>query len=178
LLRALAALAVPARCRLAPGGADADAAGYVQAVSHEDVQAITALVYRYAELIDAGDLDGVAALFEHATWGAGTRTERLQGAEAVRRGYGGVILYDDGTPHTKHVITNLVVDVDGSSTQAVARSYFTVLQATDEIPLQPIIAGRYEDRFDKVDGTWRFSERIIHPDLHGDLSKHMRGPTR
>ena len=45
----------------------------------EDVQAITALVYRYAELIDAGDLDGVAGLFEHATWGAGTRTERLHG---------------------------------------------------------------------------------------------------
>jgi 3-phenylpropionate/cinnamic acid dioxygenase small subunit len=144
----------------------------------EDVQAITALVYRYAELIDAGDLDGVAALFEHATWGAGTRSERLRGTEAVRRGYGGVILYEDGTPRTKHVITNLVIDVAEASTQAVARSYFTVLQATEGIPLQPIIAGRYQDRFERVDGTWRFSERIIHPDLQGDLSKHMRGPTR
>jgi 3-phenylpropionate/cinnamic acid dioxygenase small subunit len=147
-------------------------------VSFEDVQAISALVYLYAELIDAGDLDGVAALFEHATWGAGTRTERLRGTEAVRKGYGGVILYEDGTPRTRHVITNLVVDVDGSSTQATARSYFTVLQATDGIPLQAIIAGRYEDQFENVDGSWRFSERIIHPDLHGDLSKHMRGPTR
>jgi len=144
----------------------------------DDVQAITALVYRYADLIDAGDLDGVAALFDHANWGAGTRTERLYGAEAVRKGYGGVILYEDGTPRTKHVITNLFVDVDKGSTQAVARSYFTVLQATDEVPLQPIIAGRYVDQFEKVDGTWRFSERIIHPDLQGDLSRHMRGPTR
>ena len=135
-------------------------------------------MYRYAELIDAGDLDGLAALFEHATWGAGTRTERLQGTEQVRRGYGGVILYEDGTPRTKHVITNLVIDLDESATHAAARSYFTVFQATDGLALQPIIAGRYEDRFDKVDGTWRFSERIIHPDLHGDLSKHMRGPTR
>jgi 3-phenylpropionate/cinnamic acid dioxygenase small subunit len=147
-------------------------------VSFEDVQAITALVHRYAELIDAGDLDGVAALFEHATWGAGTRTERLQGTAEVRRGYGGVILYEDGTPRTKHVITNLVIDADQSGTRASARSYFTVLQATDGVPLQPIIAGRYEDVFEKVDGTWRFGERIIHPDLQGDLSKHMRGPTR
>ena len=147
-------------------------------MSFEDVQAITALVHRYAELIDAGDLDGVAALFEHATWGAGTRTERLRGSEEVRRGYGGVILYDDGTPRTKHVITNLVIDVDQSGTRASARSYFTVLQATDGRALQPIIAGRYEDQFENVDGTWRFGERIIHPDLHGDLSKHMRGPTR
>jgi 3-phenylpropionate/cinnamic acid dioxygenase small subunit len=147
-------------------------------VVFEDVQAITALVYCYAELIDAGDLDGLAALFEHATWGAGTRTERLHGTEAVRTGYGGVILYEDGTPHTKHLITNLVVDVDEGSTHAIARSYFTVLQATDDVPLQPIIAGRYEDQFEKVDGRWRFSERIIHPDLQGDLTKHMRGPTR
>jgi 3-phenylpropionate/cinnamic acid dioxygenase small subunit len=102
----------------------------------------------------------------------------LRGTEEVRRGYGGVILYEDGTPRTKHVISNLVVDVDDGSTHASARSYFTVLQATDGVPLQPIIAGRYEDQFEKVDGTWRFSERIIHPDLHGDLSKHMRGPTR
>jgi 3-phenylpropionate/cinnamic acid dioxygenase small subunit len=147
-------------------------------VSSNDVQAISALVYRYAELIDAGDLDGVASLFEHATWGAGTRTERLRGTEEVRRGYGGVVLYEDGTPRTKHVITNLVIDVDGIGTHASARSYFTVLQATEGIPLQPIIAGRYDDQFEKVAGTWRFSERIIHPDLQGDLSKHMRGPTR
>jgi 3-phenylpropionate/cinnamic acid dioxygenase small subunit len=144
----------------------------------DDAEAISALVYRYAELIDAGDLDGVAALFEHATWGAGTRTERLRGTDEVRRGYGGVILYDDGTPRTKHVITNLVIDVDEGGTHGAARSYFTVLQATDGISLQPIIAGRYADTFEKVDGAWRFSERIIHPDLHGDLSKHMRGPVR
>jgi 3-phenylpropionate/cinnamic acid dioxygenase small subunit len=144
----------------------------------QDLQAVGALVYRYAELIDAGDLDGLAALFEHATWGAGTRAERLHGTEQVRRGYGGVILYEDGTPRTKHVITNLVIDLDEMATHAAARSYFTVFQATDGLALQPIIAGRYEDRFDKVDGEWRFSERIIHPDLHGDLSKHMRGPTR
>jgi hypothetical protein len=75
-------------------------------------------------------------------------------------------------------MTNLVIDVDAACTNATARSYFTVLQATDGVPLQPIIAGRYEDQFEKVDGAWRFSERIIHPDLQGDLSKHMRGPTR
>jgi 3-phenylpropionate/cinnamic acid dioxygenase small subunit len=138
---------------------------------------IAALVYRYAELLDSGDLDGVAALFEHATWGSGTRAERMRGAVQVRRMYDGVILYDDGTPHTKHVITNLVIDHDDGSVDASARSYFTVLQAHDG-GLQPIIAGRYEDRFANVDGQWRFSERIIHPDLQGDLSHHMRGPTR
>ena len=138
---------------------------------------IAALVYRYAELLDSGDLDGVAALFEHATWGAGTRTERMRGSTEVRRMYDGVILYDDGTPHTKHVITNLVIQHEDGSTHATARSYFTVLQANDGV-LQPIIAGRYHDQFESADGEWRFIERVIHPDLQGDLSRHMRGPTR
>ena len=138
---------------------------------------IEALVYRYAELLDQGDLDGVAALFEHAAWGSGTRTERMQGTDQVRRMYDGVILYEDGTPHTKHVITNLVIEHDEGSPHAMARSYFTVMQAHEGV-LQPIIAGRYHDRFEQVDGTWRFAERIIHPDLQGDLSHHMRGPTR
>ena len=137
---------------------------------------ISALVYRYAELLDGGDLDGVAALFEHATWSSARA--HVQGTSAVRRMYDGVILYDDGTPRTKHVITNLVIEHEEGSTQATARSYFTVLQAAEGLTLQPVIAGRYHDRFEQVDGQWRFSERVIHPDLYGDLSKHMRGPTR
>jgi hypothetical protein len=92
--------------------------------------------------------------------------------------YDGVILYEDGTPRTKHVITNLVIELAPDGATATARSYFTVLQATDGLALQPIIAGRYHDAFARDEGTWRFSERVIHPDLQGDLSRHMRGATR
>jgi hypothetical protein len=49
-----------------------------------------------------------------------------------------------------------------------------VLQARPDFPLQPIIAGQYADRFAKLGGAWRFTERIIHPDLIGDLSRHMK----
>ena len=83
-------------------------------------------------------------------------------------------LYDDGTPRTKHVTTNLVVDVDEAGDAATAGAYFTVLQATVELPLQIIVAGRYADRFARVGGKWRFSERLIHMDLQGDLSRHLR----
>jgi 3-phenylpropionate/cinnamic acid dioxygenase small subunit len=138
-----------------------------------DAAAITALVHRYAELLDQGDLDGTAALFAHATWRSVGRAQPLEGAEAVRRGYDNVILYD-GVPSTKHVISNLTIDVDDAGT-ATARSYFTVLQGRPDFPLQPVLAGRYEDRFEKVDGQWRFAERVIHPDLVGDLSRHLRG---
>ena len=48
-----------------------------------------------------------------------------------------------------------------------------MFQQTDELPLQPIIAGSYTDSFERVDGTWRFVERRMRPTLYGDLSKHL-----
>jgi len=119
---------------------------------------IVALVHRYAELLDDGDLDGVADLFAHATWRSGGRVRH--GRDEVRRAYDPVILYD-GVPRTKHVISNLIVEGDTS------RCYFTVVQDG-----RAILVGRYHDRFEQVDGAWRFAERIIYADLVGDLSRH------
>jgi len=137
----------------------------------DDVEAIRALIHRYAELIDLGELDDLAALFAHGTWSSPGRGTPLRGTEQVRRAYDGVILYD-GTPSTKHVISNVTIEVMGDA--ATARSYFTVLQARPDFPLQPIIAGRYHDRFERVEGRWRFADRQIIPDLIGDLSRHLR----
>jgi hypothetical protein len=36
-----------------------------------------------------------------------------------------------------------------------------------------VLAGRYEDRFARVGGRWRFTERVVTPELLGDLSDHM-----
>ena len=140
----------------------------------DDVEAIRALIHEYAELIDGGDLDGLAALFADATWGSPGRGTPLRGTEQVRRGYDGVILYA-GSPCTKHVISNVTIEIGRDGSAATARSYFTVLQARPDLALQPIIAGRYHDRFERADGRWRFADRQIIPDLIGDLSRHLRG---
>jgi hypothetical protein len=137
-----------------------------------DVDAITALVMLYAERLDAGDLDGVAALFAHATWRSPARAEPLRGTAEVRRAYDVVLLYD-GVPGTRHVVTNLVVELDAPD-RARARSVFTVLQARPDFPLQPIMCGRYHDAFERAGGIWRFADRLILPDLSGDLSHHLR----
>ena len=81
--------------------------------------------------------------------------------------------YDDGTPRTKHVTTNLMIDADDDAGTATAKSYYTVLQQVDDFPLQPIIAGRYHDRFERVDGEWQLTERVIFSDLIGDLTHHL-----
>ena len=77
-------------------------------------------------------------------------------------------------PRTKHVTTNVIVEFQ-SDDAATARSYYTVLQQVGDTPLQVIIAGRYHDEFERVDGTWRFCERdYTLVDLVGDLSRHLR----
>ena len=139
--------------------------------------AIPKLIALYAERIDAGDFAGVADLFAHATVTAEGNDAVQRGADEVRAMYEGwVRRYDDGTPRTKHVTTNLILDVDEGAGTATCRSYFTVLQQTDALALQPIIAGRYHDEFERADGTWRFTLRHMITDLVGDLSHHLTQP--
>lgn len=136
--------------------------------------AIEALVYGYAERIDSGDLAGVAALFAEAVYG-GAQGGTYRGAAAVEAVLRSRVILYDGIPRTRHVTTNLVIELDAELRDATARSYFTVFQAADGLPLQPIVAGRYHDRFVCDAGRWRFDARLIHVDLVGDLSRHLRG---
>lgn len=137
---------------------------------------IQALIHEYAERLDAGDLDGVAALFEHGSWGSPNRAEPIRGAAAIRaRNYDPVIIYADGTPCTRHVLSNVSIEHEDGATEATARTYFTVWQAVDGFPLQAILVGRYHDRFVKDGDSWRFDHREVFPDLVGDLGHHMRG---
>lgn len=142
----------------------------------EAEEAIRSLIAEYAARLDAGDLDGVAALFAHATFGSSRDGRVRTGAEDVGQMYEPVIVYDDGTPRTKHVLGNIVVEVDEPAGVGASRCTFVVFQAAPGTALGPVLAGRYQDRFERVDGAWRFTERVVHPDLLGDLSRHMRAP--
>ena len=135
--------------------------------------AIASLIATYAEFVDGGDFAAVGLLLADATFtgGAGLVSGRDAIEEMLRDN---VMVYDDGTPRTKHVTTNLAIDVDEEVGTAVSRSYFTVLQALSDLPLQPIVSGRYHDRFERHEGQWRFVERRVQSDLVGDVSRHLR----
>jgi hypothetical protein len=137
------------------------------------VAQISALLAAYSDRIDSGDLEGLADLLAHASFGAG-EGPLVEGRDKILKLYRGTVrIYDDGTPRTRHLVTNLVVDVDPGGATASARSYWTVLQATPEMALCPILSGRYRDRFSISDGSWWFTERRIITDLVGDVSHHM-----
>jgi 3-phenylpropionate/cinnamic acid dioxygenase small subunit len=138
--------------------------------------AIARLVFGYAERLDAGDLRGMAALFADATLRthSGAGDAAFTGADEVFAAFdGSVKRFEDGTPATKHVTTNLIVDADEAAGTAQGRAYFTVLQARPGLPLQVIIAGSYRDEFVRGDSGWRFAERQIRIELVGDLREHL-----
>ena len=137
---------------------------------------ITALIYSYAERIDAGDFEGIADLFAHAELSDEDGHVIAVGRAAVLANYTTATRRypDDGTPKTKHVMTNVIVEPDEEAGTATSRSYYTVLQAVPaELALQPVIAGRYHNRYERVDGKWRFVAVKFFVDLVGDLSHHL-----
>ena len=141
----------------------------------DDVQAIKNIVLSYVELLDVGDLDGLSNIFARATVRIHGSEEALRGAQSFKEFIeSGVHLYD-GIPSTKHVVTNLIVEVDDDRHSATARSYYTALQARPQLPLQAILAGRFHDRLERDDQGWHIVERTIYTDLIGDLRYHIKG---
>jgi 3-phenylpropionate/cinnamic acid dioxygenase small subunit len=139
----------------------------------DDRLEVERLIFRYAELMDGGDFEGLADLLSDATLGPQGASEGVHGRDAVLKLFASTVrLYEDGTPRTRHLTTNLQVEM-GQDGTAKASSYFAVLQATEGLPLQPIVAGTYRDRFERRGGAWRFVERRFNTDLVGDLSRHF-----
>jgi 3-phenylpropionate/cinnamic acid dioxygenase small subunit len=126
------------------------------------------LLYRYAELIDAGDFDGVGHLLGRATFAGVGGAEAIAAlfAETTRR-------YPDArnSPRTRHLVLNPIVDINGDI--ASARSTFCVVQQTETVALQPIVVGRYTDTFARDETAWFFTERQVDVEMVGDVSAHL-----
>jgi 3-phenylpropionate/cinnamic acid dioxygenase small subunit len=140
----------------------------------EDELAITELLYRYAELIDAGDFDGVGQLLARSTF-AGTRSQSTSGADTIAKVFAMTTRrYPDhaNTPRTRHLVLNPIVEVSPQRS-ATARSTFCVVQNTETVPLQPIVVGRYYDTFSCDENGWYFTERKVDVQMIGDVSAHL-----
>src|ERR1700730_772258 len=145
-----------------------------QTLDTVDIIAIQNLLHRYCDYLDRGNFEAMAALFADAdVYLPGVdRWYRSDppGLAASYREW--VRIYPDGTPRTRHVTSNLILEADGTD-NAKAQSYIMVFQSTAEFSLQPIIGGRNIDRFAKIEGVWRFSARTIESDMFGDLKSHL-----
>lgn len=161
-----------------------------------DEQEISNLIFHLESVRDRGEWDETGRILEHATFQTHyaaaypaigvapedvasrpeSTTGRLQGGEEIANLHRSTArLYEDGLPHTMHVLSNMNIQVDQDRTSAVVQSYFLVFQSRPDFPLQAISGGRYIDRFSRVDGAWRFSSRDVYAELFGNISHHMAG---
>lgn len=129
---------------------------------------ITELLYRYAELVDAGDFDGVGQLLGRGAFMGVTGADAIAAlfAATTRR-----FPEHGNRPRTRHLVLNPIIDIDGE--RARARSTFVVIQNTETVSLQPIVAGRYADVFALDDTGWYFTERRVDVEMIGDVSAHL-----
>jgi 3-phenylpropionate/cinnamic acid dioxygenase small subunit len=144
----------------------------------ESALEISNLIYRYAQLLDTGELDAVAELFAHGRICGvenGPPETVFSGTAGVRKMYEmATRIYQDGTPKTKHNTSNVQLEIDEVAGTACSTSYYCVTQATPELPLQVIVTGHYKDTFHRLDGVWWFDSRTMFVDQVGDVSHHLK----
>jgi len=123
--------------------------------------AIAELITRYAALNDAGDWDGVAALYAEDG-----RMSRPTAPDDFIAGRAAILAAFRARPlrATRHIVANVLVTLEGE-TDARATSQillFTGTSASEGLPVQhatPPLVGSYRDRLTRTDRGWRFVER-------------------
>ncbi len=140
-----------------PAGA---AVAYDPAVSESDPEQIARRVQAYGERVANGDLEGIADLFVRGAVSGDAHPTPVAGRAAVLELYRNT-LATGGPPRRLRVsTTDLDIAIDGDT--ATCNSRFTVLApGSDDTPL---FAGRYADRFARIDGRWEFTHRHVHLD--------------
>ncbi|MET7446423.1 nuclear transport factor 2 family protein [Streptomyces sp. NBC_01696] len=134
------------------------------------------LIARYSHLVDDGEFAEFGALFENAEFVSGEVI--LRGGKAVEDLISSMlVVHDDGTLRTRHITTNILIEVNEDGDSAEARSYYNILQAVPGLlPLQMVAGGRYRDRFERREGTWSFARREVTIDFTGDTRYHLKTP--
>lgn len=136
------------------------------------------LMFLYCEHMDAGNIDAVAEMFSDARIIGHDGATLATGRDEVRAMYarGNRTERTSGGRRSKHLTTNVYVEVDDAAATAIAiaRSYWVLLVSTSpDDPVRPILAGRYHDKFAQIDGAWRFTERAYLVDLTGSEAATM-----
>jgi uncharacterized protein (TIGR02246 family) len=129
----------------------------------EDQLAIQRVITDYAELLDARDFDGYAALFARdGTWQTGQAVRH--GPEEIKAMLTGLFGptpkgFVNGSDY--HLVSNIEIDLDGD--HASARSRHLMMTRDRSGHPTPTLAGYYEDEFVREDGQWKILHRVDHP---------------
>jgi len=140
--------------------------------------AITRLMVRYADRIDANDPVGAAACF--APDGLGVYWGDHRGREAIAERLTGILA---GFHATSHHLTNVQIQLTGETT-ARAQSYVYAFHRLKDTFQHMHYWGRWVDELTKVDGEWLFARREVvgvgslTPGVEGSPDDHPGHPDR
>jgi hypothetical protein len=130
-----------------------------------DEWALRGLADRYAFAVDARDMDALAglfwpdgAIFTYSAERSDEQVGSLQGEEAIR-GIGQRMV--DRYDRTFHFVANAAFDLSGDAATGVVYCTAHHLKRTAEAIKDYVMFIRYEDRYARRDGDWRFAERRL-----------------
>ncbi len=136
-------------------------------------EAIERLLFAYCDGIDRGNLAATAELFGiDGLYGQIDGPAACGAAQVLAAMQRSVRMYD-GVPRTRHIVTNIVIDINDDQISAQSRSYVQVLHQAPGGELGPIAVGTYIDRVHLSGGSWKFAERRMMLELIGDMGTHL-----
>ncbi|MBO9517061.1 MAG: nuclear transport factor 2 family protein [Porphyrobacter sp.] len=120
---------------------------------------IRRILVEYGAYLDARDYAGYAGLFaDNGEWIGGFG--KFTGPEAIRK------MLEDGLGKPEpgfvnksnfHMLTNPLIEIDGDRAKVTSK-YLFWSRSPDDRPT-PLMAGRYEDEFVRVNGQWKIARR-------------------
>jgi hypothetical protein len=143
-------------------------------MSEPSSRTIENLIRSYAWNTDNGEFDKLGELLGDADFVRNDSAPFHSAEQVEQYARDTLMTYEDGTPHTRHITTNVIIEVADDDQSATSRSYYTVLQSLTDFALQVIATGRYTDRFARINGEWRFTARTVTSGYFGDVSHHIR----
>ncbi len=128
-----------------------------------DREEIRLLLLEYGRAFDERRLEDYAALFaENGEWVGGPTVAK--GPAEVLAMVTRVVADLPTGPGKRnfHVMTNMMIDVEGDSATAWSRYTFYMPGAGGP---EPVVSGVYDDRLIRVDGHWKFLRRQLTADV-------------
>ena len=130
-------------------------------VSIEDRLDISDLFVRYTCALDAGEVDTLVDCFTEDGALVSPAVGAHTGRAAIRAFAERFAKFRRNGSQLRHVISNLAVRVDGDRGHATC--YLTVFLTRDG-QSRLLAPGQYDCELRKVDGAWRFQNRVVRHD--------------
>ena len=133
-------------------------------LSTEDRNALHDLYARYSYAFDGADADAWADLFTQNGRFAPPAIEEVVGTDALR---GFVASRSADAPGMRHLMSNVLVEATEGG--ARGKAYFLCLRLAADGLFRLRNFGRYEDEFERENGTWKIARRVVVSELASGL---------